>query len=184
MAPPLALLGKDFLIDDCLPPIQEFAADKRAPHPAALLIKNIESGNVRTQRRWRQRFLWYGPRSDDWRQRVNWFGPRDDGVFTQETMEDIERTNKRLRKAARSAADRYNSMRPRPNIHPCLNGMQQEMQGCRFLPGSLTSCPERYGITPVPYLNKPWTARGWSKRGSKRKRVSSYRNNRVDTDSD
>ena len=41
MAPPLALVAKKFLSVDCEAIIQEYAADKRAPHPVALLVKSV-----------------------------------------------------------------------------------------------------------------------------------------------
>jgi len=160
MAPPLALVAKKFLRVDCKAIIQEYAADKRAPHPVALLVKNIDahwdaSGDELTAYRWRQRFNWYGPRSDD--------------VFTKETMKAVECMNKYRKRNTERMANEFNLWEDRSNIHPCLLGMHQEMQGCRFLPGSVDSDPENSTYTPSPYLNEAWTARGWDKRGSKRK---------------
>ena len=43
MAPPLALVAKDALPADCMALIQEYAADKRAPHPVALLVKRFKA---------------------------------------------------------------------------------------------------------------------------------------------
>ena len=41
MVPPLALVAKRFLPLECQASIQEYAADKRAPHPVALLVKRV-----------------------------------------------------------------------------------------------------------------------------------------------
>ena len=41
MAPPLALVAKDVLPVDCMALIKEYATDKRAAHPVALLVKRF-----------------------------------------------------------------------------------------------------------------------------------------------
>ena len=43
MAPPLAWAAKEILPLGCLSIVQEFAADKRDPHPVALLVKRFDA---------------------------------------------------------------------------------------------------------------------------------------------
>ena len=173
MAPPLALLAKRQFPLPCQAIIQKFAADKRDPHPVALLVKNIDASWVELSAHGHVVFCLVNYRAGG-RQHFQYTcggiaGARD-GEFTGRNLREIENGNKRLKRGARHDADERNSWEGRPNIHSCLLGMHQEMQGCRFLPGSVSSCPERRG-TPRPYTNEAWTARGWDKRGSKRKRV-------------
>ena len=186
MAPPLALLAKRQFPLPCQAIIQKFAADKRDPHPVALLVKNIDASWVELSAHGHVVFCLVNYRAGG-RQHFQYTcggiaGARD-GEFTGRNLREIENGNKRLKRGARHDADERNSWEGRPNIHSCLLGMRQEMQGCKFLPGSLSSCSEHRG-TPRPYLSNTWPARGWSKRGSKRKWPRSYRNNRVDSDSD
>jgi len=186
MAPSLALLAKRQFPLPCQAIIQEYAADKRAPHAVALLVKSINVGwglsllynEVMTidfdcKKKWK-RFYW----------RVD--ALKGDGIFTIDSVEAIEENNKRQIRDARHDADARNSWVRRPNIHSCLLRMHQEMQGCRFLPGSVTSCPDLGRLTPRSYLNEAWATRGWDKRGSKRKRWqrSNYRLLDIDSDLD
>ena len=188
MAPPLALISKECLpsvIEDCLPSIQEYAADKRAPHPVALLVKNIDVY-------WFGRFSRYfflNNRKAGGKQCFSYGCGAESGEFTTESMQRLYNTNKRKRRDAQLDADSHNSRDESTKIHPFFRHMQQEMQSCRWLPGSLSSCEGRY-YTPDSYPSNTWPARGWngSKRPCKRTWCSRiYRNYRVDipvTDSD
>ena len=175
MAPPLALLAKRQFPLPCQAIIQKFAADKRDPHPVALLVKNIDASWVELSAHGHVVFCLVNYRAGG-RQHFQYTcggiaGARD-GIFTNGSVEAIEEHNKYLRRNARhDAGERNFRWGGRPNIHSCLLGMHQEMQGCRFLLGSVSRCPERCRLVPRPYLNEAWTARGWDKRGSKRKLV-------------
>ena len=187
MAPPLALVAKRQFPLECQAIIQEYTADKRAPHPVALLVKNIDASWVELSDHGHVVFCLENYRAGG-RQHFQYTcggiaGARD-GIFTIESVEVIEEKHKRQIRDARHDADARNSWVRRPNIHSCLLRMHQEMQGCRFLPGSVTSCPDLGRLTPRPYLNETWTSRGWDKRGSKRKRVRRSNYTVLDTDSD
>ena len=182
MAPPLALLAKRQFPLECQALIQKFAADKRAPHPVALLVKNIH-------------VEWgLGHNFDeimtidfDWNWKpLSWCvdALKGDGIFTNESVKANEEHNKYLKRCARHDTDRSNSETEGPFIHKFFKEMRREMQGCKYMAGSLSSCPRRRGCLPLQYKSETWPARGWDTRGSKRKRAASYECIKVDSDSD
>jgi len=82
MAHPLALIAKDALPADCMALIKEYATDKRAPHPVALLVKRFKATWVDTCRG-----CFYGLRISKVRSyRWTVYKERGDGVFTRETL--------------------------------------------------------------------------------------------------
>ena len=181
MAPPLALLAKRQFPLPCQALIQEFAADKRAPHPVALLVKsiNVEWGLGRN-------YNAIMTIDFDWKWKTfSWCvdALKGDGIFTNATVKALEKSHRHLKRYAQRVADRFNAETERPNLHKFFTEMRREMQGCRFLPGSLTSCPQLRGCLPCPYKSETWPARGWDKRGSKRKRGVAYEC-KADSDSD
>ena len=187
MAPPLALLAKRQFPLPCQALIQKFAADKRAPHPVALLIKNIDASWVELSDHGHVVFCLENYRAGG-RQHFQYTcggiaGARD-GIFTSESVKANEEHNKYLKRCARHDTDRSNSETEGPFIHKFFKEMRREMQGCKYMTGSLSSCPRRRGRLPLQYKSKTWTARGWDKRGSKRTWAASYECNKVDSDSD
>jgi len=185
MAPPLALVAKRQFPLECQAIIQEYAADKRAPHPVALLVKSINVewdldhnfNEIMTIdfKRINKGWTWYSWRVD---------ALEGDGIFTNESVKANEEHNKYLKRCARHDTDRSNSKTESPFIHKFFKEMRREMQGCKYMTGSLSSCPRRRGRLPLQYKSETWPARGWDKRGSKRKRVASYKCIKVDSDSD
>ena len=184
MAPPLALLAKRQFPLPCQALIQEFAADKRAPHPVALLVKTIRV-------RWGFNLTYNYVMTIDFVCKKNWKrfywrvdALKGDGIFTNETVEANEKHNRHLKRYARRDIDNFNAHTERPNIHKFFKEMRREMQGCKYMLGSLSSCPHRRGCRPLHYESDTWPARGWDTRGSKRKRAASYECIKVDSDSD
>ena len=172
MAPPLALISKECLpsvIEDCLPSIQEWAADKRAPHPVALLVKNFDVywfGQF-------NRYFFLTNRKAGGKQRFSYGCGAESGEFTTESMQHLERNNRSLKRISQCIADSRNSRNVRPNIHPFFRQMQQEMEDSQYLAGSVSSCPRMGFFAPRPYKSNTWSARGWVG-GSKRTCTGSY----------
>ena len=172
MAPPLALAAKHFLpvgCRSCQPSIQDYAADRRAPHPVALLVKQI-------------RVFWDGDCDQEWFVLDNsraggsaYFSytvDERDGEFTTESMQHLERNNRSLKRISQCIADSRNSRNVRPNIHPFFRQMLQEMEDSQYLAGSVSSVPRRGFLAPRPCYSKTWSARGWN--GSKRTCTGPY----------
>jgi len=184
MAPPLALVARRQFPLECQAIIQKFAADKRAPHPVALLVRSInvewdlDCNYNKVMRIDLERInkFWTG---GSWRVDAL----KGDGIFTNESVKANEKHNRHLKRYAQRVADRFNAETERPNIHMFFKEMRREMQGCKYMPGSLSSCPQRRGCRPCPYKSETWPTRGWDTRGSKRKRTASYEC-KVDSDSD
>jgi len=163
MVPSLAHLSKECLpgvIEDCLPLIQQYAVDRRAPHPVALLVKNI---NAYWFGRFNRYFFLNNHRAGG-NQCFSYNHGNESGEFTTESMQRLYKTNKRKRRDAQLDADSHNNSRDESTkIHPFFRHMQQEMQSCRYRPGSLSSLDY---YAPVSYPSNTWPARGWN--GSKR----------------
>ena len=183
MAPPLACIAKHFLPLECLSIVQQYAADKRAPHPVALLVKRFETNWVLCQNYFDEKFTLEtrtpGVRLFQWEARPG------DGEFTRQTMGWLESTNREQRKRAKDEADLYNvNFRLRePTICRHLKRIFETMQGTEHLPCSLSSCPDAPGCSASPVRNKAWQSRGWSKHGSKRVKTG-YIRSRLPLDSD
>ena len=172
MAPPLALAAKHFLpvgCRSCQPSIQDYAADRRAPHPVALIVKQI-------------RFFWEEDGDHNWVELDNsraggsarfvYMVDERDGEFTKESMQELERNNRSLKRISQNIADSNNSRNVRPKIHPFFRQMLQEMEDSQYLAGSVSSCPRMGFFAPRPYKSNTWSARGWN--GSKRTCTGPY----------
>ena len=107
MAPPLHWTAKTpFLPLEPQSLIQQFATDRRAPHPVALLVKRFETEWVLCQNFTDQKFT-----LETWAPGVRlfqWIARAGDGEFTRQTMGWLENTNRDQRKRAKDMADDYN----------------------------------------------------------------------------
>ena len=179
MAPPLAFVAKRQFPLECQTIIQEFAADKCTSHPVALLVKSAIDVEWDLDHNFNDRMV-------IWVNYTMFVYPAGDGdgVFTTSHMEADKKHNKYLKRCARHDTDRSNSETEGPFIHKFFKEMRREMQGCKYMAGSLSSCPRRRGCLPLQYKSETWPARGWDTRGSKRKRAASYECIKVDSDSD
>ena len=104
MAPPLHWTAKTpFLQLEPQSLIQQFAADRRAPHPVALLVNRFETEWVLCQDFIDQKFT-----LQTWASGVRlfqWTARAGDGEFTRQTMEENESWNRAQRKRAKDEAD-------------------------------------------------------------------------------
>jgi len=189
MAPPLHWIAKaPFLPLELTSLIQQFAADKRDPHPVALLVKRFDTEWVLGPN-----FINYVFTLDTCapgcRDIFQWIARDGDGVYTRQTMRSLETWNMDQRKRAKDLADDFNGRfrRREPNISRNLKRMFETMQGTKNLPCSLSSCPELPGCSAAPVRSKAWQSRGWGKHGSKRVKTGFYRHlfpNPSESDSD